>query len=62
MPFSAGMKKQLYHRNHLLSYPKGWLESKLHLDRCGAGHRAGAGSISAVGMDLRDAGERDLVS
>jgi len=30
------------------------------LDRCGSGSRSGAGSVSAVGMDLHEAGERDL--
>lgn len=35
----------------------GWLESKPCLERCGSGNRTGAGSISAVGMYLCDAGE-----
>lgn len=60
MAFAAGIKKQLYHRKTLIYLSQGWLESSVHVERCGSGTWTGAGGISAVGMDSCDAGEQDF--
>lgn len=45
MAFSAGVKKELHHRKTFIELSQGWLESKVHVERCGSGTWMGAGGF-----------------